>query len=49
LFGDCVGLALTPSKNTNVFSVVTNEIVSKPQIGFSTPSAQSTSRYEKEG
>jgi len=47
LFGDCLGLALTPPKNTNVFLAVAIEIVSKPRIGFSTHSAQSSLNYEE--
>jgi hypothetical protein len=47
LFGDCVGLALTLTKNASVFLVATIEIISKSRIGFSTRSAQSSSSYEK--
>jgi len=47
LFGDCLGLALTLPKNTNVFLAATIEIVSKPQIGFSTHPTQSNLNYEK--
>jgi len=47
LFGDCFGLALTPPKNTSVFLAVAIEMVSKPRIGFSTHSAQSSLSYEK--
>jgi len=47
LFGDCLGLALTPLKNPSVFLAVIIEIASKPRIGFSTHSAQSSLNYEE--
>jgi len=46
-FGDCLGLALTLPKKTNNFLAVATEIVSKPQIGFSTHPTQSNLSYEK--
>jgi len=47
LFGDCLGLVLTPPKNAIVFLAVAIEIVSKLRIGFSTHSAQSSLNYEE--
>jgi hypothetical protein len=40
LFGECLGLALTASKNVNGFLAVAIEVVSKSRIGFSTRSAR---------
>jgi hypothetical protein len=46
LFGDCVGLALTPPENLIIFLAVIIEIVFKQQIGFSTHSTLSSANYE---
>jgi hypothetical protein len=46
LFGDYLGLALTPPENLNVLLAVIIEIVFKQQIGFSTYLTLSSANYE---